>query len=152
MVLDAIEKLALKHALSDSVGALIKRAYKYYSVTYHTPLHVAYQLIPEYEAVLIYFEDKFEHMDPIALKDTVDVLYPKKNLALLNEGPAAQTEAQTVMDDEAWVTKMNMKLKKQEDAETVKNEAQEVMAAVDQAIAEINKSLQVIKQKADTDA
>lgn len=137
MRVDLIEKLALHNALSDSLKVFIRKAYKHYSTRYHTPLGVAMATVTEYEAVLIWFEDRFDEMDAVQLKDASDALYARKPLEVINAGPQIEVTSHSSVNDEAWIARMNLKIKRQEDAQ----KAQQVMSEVDKAISDLNKAM-----------
>lgn len=142
MQIDLIQKLALHNALSDTLQSFIRKAYKHYSRTYHTPLSVAMATVTEYEAVLVYFEDRFGEMDAVQLKDASDALYARKPLEVINAGPQKETLGYSSANDEAWVAQMNLKLKRQEDEQRAK----QVVSEVDKAIAELNKTMEKLSQ------
>jgi len=111
-VLKYIRLLSIYNVNSNSIEWYVEQAYRYYSKTYHTPLHVARKNMIPAEVVQIFMEDEMADMNPedvTALKDRL-VKVPKPMLNVEDYQPEEDTE----LSDEEWVM--------QQMAEAAKNE------------------------------
>lgn len=152
--LELIEKLALHKTLDKSIFRYIEKAYRHYSKTYHTPLHIAEEVIPEEKALLIYFEDQIEDVSTHDLADMITDIYKVPDLELINAGGGAKSNIPQTTDQE-WVAKMNMQIQKAtEEREAAKlrakeaiekKKAEDAMKGVDDVIEKFNKSMAAIK-------
>lgn len=149
MRVDLLEKLAVHNVLDESIGRYIELAYRHYSMTYHTPLHIAKEVVPEEEVLLIYFEDRLEGQQPDELSEMIAKMYKTVEPEVLNAN--AGNRKAGISDDE-WVAKMNMKVKQQQEAKQKSEAEKQAVSAVkevDAVIEKFNKSMRDIKQKAD---
>ena len=144
-----IHKVALKNSVDKDIDTLIESAYRHYSRTYCTPLHVAEEVIPEAEVLRIYFEDRFEDMEAGELKEKISSLYGYDKEAA--NSPLTGKTLGPVNDDQ-WIAEMNKKAmaqaekqKKIEAEKAAAIKAQEVVKSVDQIIEEMNKKMMNIK-------
>lgn len=137
-----IRKLAIKNRLSEGMDVYMDNAYKYYSKTYNTALQSAYD-IPEEIVLLIFMQDEMEALSKEELLDWKEELRDKSNDIMLEMPPYISPKRQAAaMDDEAWIAQMNLKLKKEADA----NKAKELEAAA-KAVEKINDAVSQIEKK-----
>jgi hypothetical protein len=148
---DHIEKLAAHNAANnDTLGSLLRKAYRHLSKTYHTPLHIAERDVPEYEALLVYFEDQFDELDAVELADRIALMYKKPSLEQINSGYVpSESGVSNIVGDEEWVAHMNIKLRRKEEDDRQADEikkATQVVAEVDKAISQFNESMKATKE------
>lgn len=101
-VLKYIRLLAINNVNSHTIEWYTELAYRHYSKTYHTPLHVAKQVMNPAEIVKIYMEDEMLDMeleDVTAIRDKL-VKTKKPFMDIENYQPAEELNE---MDDEEWV-------------------------------------------------
>lgn len=147
MRVELIEKLAVHNILDESLGRYIELAYRYYSTTYHTALHVAREVVPEEEVLLIYFEDQLESKRSDEIHEMIEKMYRTVEPEVLNAGVERRKSG---MSDEEWVTKMNLRMKQQLEAKQkaeAQKQAEAMVKEVDDVIGQFNKSIRDIKQK-----
>ena len=152
--LELVEKLALHKTLDQSIFRYIEKAYRHYSKTYHTPLHIAEEVVPEEKVLLIYFEDQIENVATHELADIINDIYALPELEVVNAGGQVRSNMPQTTDDE-WIARMNKqiqaaaedrerkKLAAKEAEEKIKAEA--AMKDVDDVISKFNKSMTAIK-------
>ena len=113
-VLKLIRLLAIHNTNCNTVEWYTELAYRYYSKTYHTPLHIAKQVMNPAEVIRIQMEDEMHDMSPediTALKDRLD---PKPQPMLTAENHVSQEDE--AMSDEEWVMQQMADAAKQEKA------------------------------------
>src|ERR1700677_4794163 len=84
--LELIEKLALHRTLDRSIYRYIELAYRHYSKTYNTALHIAEEIVPEEKALLIYFEDQIESVQSHELIEMITDIYKVPDLEMILAG------------------------------------------------------------------
>lgn len=113
-ILKSIRLLSIGNVQSSTIEWYIELAYRHYSKTYHTPLHVAKSKITQLEAVQIMMEDEMLEMS----KEDIDSM--KKQLQKLPQ-PMLNVESyyneevvDQEMDDEEWVAQQIAQLQEKE--------------------------------------
>src|SRR5665213_722961 len=94
-----LRQIAVHNVMTDDVEFYIEKCLRYYSKTYHTPLHIVKELLPLEEVIKITMED--EMMD-----FTADEIADWK--AKVDETPKAYVAApefmeQEAMSEELWI-------------------------------------------------
>lgn len=145
--IDNLQKLALENTESNSIRYFLESCYRYYSKTYHTPLHIAQEIVSPADAVRIYFEDNYDGMEPTQLLDIKEkfkdqelpyaIVEPESNAL---SGPAPE------MSDDEWVAKEMAKSKKKnekkgDEKKAKKIQAEDLMKEADAAMEEFKKGL-----------
>jgi Ser-tRNA(Ala) deacylase AlaX len=120
-VLKLIRLLAINNVTSSTIEWYIEQSYRYYSKTYHTPLHVAKQILTAPEVVKIFMEDEMEDMpaeDIVAMRDRL-MVSPKPMLSVEDYA----TEEDEEMSDEEWVLQQMAQAAEQEKNPTKKTKS-----------------------------
>lgn len=149
-VLKNIRLIAINTVHSQSIDWYIEQAYRYYSHHYHTPLHVAKEVVNPAEVVRIFMEDEMLNMTPedvIAMKEKLQNL-PKPMLTA--EEYAAEEDSEELSDDE-WVLQEMARAEKINKEGGVKKKPQgapsmaEAMQQAQKAVQDLYKSLEKFK-------
>lgn len=120
-ILRHIRLIALDNCDSQSIEWFVERAFRYYSKTYHTPLHIVRSL-DILDVLKVYMEDECVDMSPEdrqAMKDRI-LIKPRPMLDIKDY----EQEQYDEMDDEEWVQhQINMiaQQEKQKENKNVKN-------------------------------
>jgi hypothetical protein len=143
-----IRQIALFNVMNDDVDFYIENAYRFYSNQFHTPLHIAKELIPEAAVVQILMEHEMKDWTAEEISDLK---------AQLNDVPkimingASSDAAPEEVDNEAWIAQQNLLLKKQDAKEQQKKnkEQEEIMTKTHEAINQLTESLKNLNPKDD---
>jgi N-dimethylarginine dimethylaminohydrolase len=141
-----LRKIAIKNCLSDDIDVYIERAYRHYSKTYNTPLHLAHELVTVPDALLIYMEDQMEDYTKEDLQERLAELTDKKPSIMLEPPKYANPRNELLSDDDAWIAEMNRKLREEEaqKAKAKVKDAEKLEAAAKDAINQLAKSVNKI--------
>lgn len=92
-----LQKIALHNVTSDTFSFFLHKCYKYYSKTYHTPLHLVKQQLSPIDVMIIFLEDHYEQMS------AEDRNRLKKELLAIQQPVIPETAAETLnsIDEEA---------------------------------------------------
>lgn len=88
---DSFRYIALKNVLNPDTDFYLRRLMRWYSKTFHTPLHIVEEEIPIEHVLLAYFEEKYESLEPDDIEDL--------KLELL-ETPEEKAEKLALADEE----------------------------------------------------
>lgn len=141
-----LRKIAIQNCLSEDVETYIVRAYRHYSKTYNTPLHIAEEIITVPDVLLIYMEDQMEDFTKEDLEERLAEITDKKPTIVLEPPKYSNPRSDLMGDDEAWIADMNRKLR-EEDAQKAKDkvkDAEKLEAAAQDAINQLAKSVNKI--------
>lgn len=111
-VLVDIRLLAIDNVTCGSIEWYIEKAYRYYSMTYHTPLHIAKKVISSAEVILIMMEDETGKLTPEQIVDLKKKFVTKHEPMLSVE--SAEAEENVEMSDEDWVMQQMADLERKE--------------------------------------
>lgn len=96
-----IEKIALARAVKLDKEGSIRFVLRWYSKTFHTPLHIVAEEIPLDDVWLAYFEEHFANMEPNDLDRAVELALEPPEDRAKREDKAAVNKA----DDDAFLEK-----------------------------------------------
>lgn len=132
-----LKKIALQNRVDEGFEYFIERCYRYYSKTYHTPLHIAKQILSDHEAYMIYLEDSLEDSAIEEVKAELDDF--EKDIKPVFQG-GSEKQASEISDDE-WIAQQEMLLKQQEQDKQKK----QIMEETSKSLAELEKQLASFK-------
>lgn len=117
-VLKLIRLLAIQNIQCNSIEWYTEQAYRHYSKTYHTPLHLAKQVMNPAEVIRIQMEDEMMEQTSEEIQAIEDRLSSKPKAMLDVENYSPEEDEQ--MSDEEWVLQQMADAAKQESAGTKK--------------------------------
>lgn len=135
-----LRQIAISNVMEDDLEFYVEKCYRYYSKTYHTPLHIAKEKVSEPEVVKIFMEDEMEDWTP---DDMVEFK------AKVNETPRVViaapsfTEEPEEVDEEMWIAQQTALLKQQEAKEKKKQE--DIMNKTHEAIDKMTAAIKNIE-------
>lgn len=115
-----LRRIALKNIKDESMWRYIEKCYRHYSVTYHTPLHLAKQILTIPEVILISMEDEMKDMPPDDVEEWL-LKYDGKIKPMIEPINPYLPEQEEVSDD-LWIAQQEKELKQKEAKEAVSNE------------------------------
>jgi Ser-tRNA(Ala) deacylase AlaX len=127
--------------MGDDLEFYVEKCYRYYSQTYHTPLHLAKSILSAEEVVLIFMQNEMEDWtaeDMAEWKKKVDET-PKVMIA------APEFIQPEEIDEEMWIAEQNALLKLQDEKD--KKKQAEVIAKTHEAIDKLTESIKNIPEK-----
>lgn len=121
-VFDSIRLIALRDALAPeekkSIDYRLRYIMRWYSKTFHTPLHQVYDL-PVEELLRVYFEEKYDAMEPSELFEELNKIFASP------EKEQAEQDAREA-DDEAFFQEVLAEARQLEEEQIKKKEQQVV--------------------------
>ena len=141
-----LRQIAVHNVMTDDVEFYIEKCLRYYSKTYHTPLHIVKELIPLEEVIMICMEDEMQDFTADEISD-----WKKK----VDETPKAYVAApefmeQEEMSEDLWIAQQTALLKKQDEKQKKQKEqtSKEIETKTNQAIDKLTASINAITIKA----
>jgi hypothetical protein len=140
--IDNLQVLAVANVESRSVDFFVETCFRYYSKTYHTPLKDVRDSLNPLEVALIYFEDNYSDLNSQDQEDMrIRIIEVKKEIM----APDASLQTQA-MDNDEWVAQLLAETeRKDKEAEEKAKRAKEIIEKTDRAIAELNRTMQTVK-------
>lgn len=111
--------MAIHNVTCNTVEWYTEQAYRYYSKTYHTPLHIAKQVLNPAEVIRVQMEDEMADMPPEDITSLKDRLAPK-NQPMLSAEDYSPVEDESMSDEEWVMQQMAAAAKQEKDAEKPK--------------------------------
>ncbi len=145
-ILKSIKLIAIENYSCNTIEWFVEQACRYYSKTYHTPLHIVRGLNP-LDIVQVFMEDEMQEMqaeDIVAMKDKLTI----KHQPMLD--PTAYNDEvldEEVSDDE-WVSQQMTLAQKQEEKSkdvikgpSMEDAATQAMSAMQNLYKQLNKNI-----------
>lgn len=131
-----LKKIALKNVISEDTEHFIEKCYRYYSKTYHTPLHTVRETLHEYQVVLVYLEDLYEDSESMeTVKEELESL--QRQYKPVTSSNLIEPKAE--LDDDEWIKQQEILLKQQE--EKKKKTAQQIIDDTHKKISQLSEKL-----------
>ena len=130
--------IAIHNVMDQSMDAYVEKAYRHFSKTYHTALHIAKEIMTPHEVVLIAMEDE---MDDLKLEELLE--FRSEVAPVQSIFPPYSLPEAGAIDDEAWIADQNRLLKIQEEKDKAKKakEMEEIAKKTHEAIEQLTAQL-----------
>jgi hypothetical protein len=136
-----IRQIAVHNVMEDDIEFYVEKCYRYYSKTYHTPLHLAKEAITPEEVVKIYMEDEMAEWTAEEIEDLRNKIDETPKMVLAGYANKATEE----IDEEVWIAQQSALLKKQEESQKAKQE--EIIKETHKVIEKLTSSLKGLNGK-----
>jgi len=144
-ILKSIKLIAIDNYSCNTIEWFVEQACRYYSKTYHTPLHIVRGLNPV-DVVQVFMEDELTDMPPedvIAMKEKLEVKYQP-----MLDPEAYAEEEQELMSDDEWIAQQMLLAQKQEEkpkeelkGPSMEDAAAQAMSAMQNLYKQLNKDI-----------
>lgn len=143
-----LRQIAIHNIIEDDAEWYIEKCYRYYSKTYHTPLHVAKEVMSVEEVVLISMQDEMLDLTAEEIADFKAKVNETLKTALV--APTLIDKLDEAAGDDIWIAEQTALLKKQEakEQENKKTKAQEdIIKKTHEALEKLTVSIQAHPSK-----
>ena len=137
-----IRQIAIHNTMCGDLDFYIEKCYKHYSKTYHTPLHIAKELIPMEEVIKVFMEDELEDFTP---EDMADFKAKVDETPKLMLAAPTYTEESEELSEELWIAQQNALLKQQD--EKAKKQQADIIKQTHEALDKLTTSLTNVTEK-----